>query len=65
MDIEKVIKHFGGVKALARALNVYPQAVYQWKSRGVPQARQYEIEELTDGKFKADRSRLDPPAGAA
>jgi len=58
MDIEKVIKHFGGVKALCRVLNVYAQSIYQWKERGIPLARQYEIEQLSKGKFIADRSHL-------
>lgn len=58
MDIEAVIKHFGGVKPLSQALNVFPQAVYLWKARGVPKARQYEIEALSGGVFVADRSHL-------
>lgn len=58
MDIEKVISHFGGVKPLSQALNIFPQAVYLWKARGIPKARQYEIETLTKGVFVADRSHL-------
>lgn len=58
MDIEKVIKHFGGVKSICRILNVYAQSIYQWKERGIPLARQYEIEQLSKGKFVADRSHL-------
>jgi hypothetical protein len=58
MDIKAVIDHFGGMKPFCQALNVFPQSVYQWKKRGIPLSRQYDIEVLTEGKFLADRSHL-------
>lgn len=57
MDIEQVIKHFGGVKALAKVLDVYPQVIYQWKANGIPLLRQYQIQVLTSGKFQSLKPR--------
>ena len=54
MDIEAVIKHFGSVKAMAKALDVYPQVIYQWKANGIPLLRQYQIQVTTDGQFAVD-----------
>jgi hypothetical protein len=53
MDIDKLIKHFGSVKEMAKALDVYPQAIYQWKEGGIPLLRQYQIQVVTKGRFKA------------
>jgi hypothetical protein len=60
MDIEAVIDHFGGVKALSRALDVYPQAIYQWKASGIPLLRQYQIEVVTKGAFLAEDVEDEP-----
>lgn len=53
MDIDKLIDHFGSVKEMAKALDVYPQAIYQWKEGGIPLLRQYQIQVITKGRFKA------------
>ncbi len=50
-DINQVVQHFGSKTALAKALGIEPQAIYQWKS--VPPRRALEIEKLTDGLFQA------------
>lgn len=34
--VEKVIKRSGGVGALARALEVTPQAIHKWRKFGLP-----------------------------
>jgi transposase-like protein len=34
--VEKVIKRSGGVGALARALDVTPQAIHKWRKAGLP-----------------------------
>ncbi len=47
-----VVAHFGNESDLARALEVKPQAVYQWAGV-VPRGRAFEIEVLTQGKMKA------------
>ena len=54
MDIEAVISYFGSVKAAAKALDVYPQVIYQWKANGIPALRQYQVQVMTKGKLKAD-----------
>ncbi len=48
--LDDVIKHFGGIPALAMALNIRPQAIYQWK-RDIPTARKFEIQVLTKGEI--------------
>jgi len=67
MDINQVIAHFGSTTALCKALGVFPQHVSHWKKRGIPRARQHDIEAVTGGKFVADRSHLPglpkPPKG--
>jgi hypothetical protein len=52
MTTKEAIQHFGGVKQLADALGIWPQAVYAW---GVcpPNAKQYEIEVKSKGALKA------------
>ena len=42
---DKVISHFGSAAAMARALEIKPQAVYQWAGR-IPQLRKYELLDL-------------------
>ena len=52
--INEVVKHFGGQYRLAGALNVSSAAVCLWiKGEKIPPLRAIQIEELTDGKFKA------------
>jgi hypothetical protein len=55
MDAKAVVEHFGGVTATARALDVKPPSVSEWLSTGiVPELRQFQIEVVTQGKFRAD-----------
>lgn len=49
--MNRLIEHFGSRAALAKALGINRQAVYQWDV--VPPARAYQIEVLTGGKIKA------------
>lgn len=51
--MKQLIKHFGSQTALAKILNVDRAAVSQWLVSGIPPKRAIEIEELTQGKFKA------------
>ena len=52
--IDKVIKHFGGQYKLAGALNVSSVAVHLWVKEGkIPPLRAIQIEDLTEGEFKA------------
>lgn len=52
MRTQDAIEHFGGKKELAKALNVWPQVIYQW-GEFPPISRQYEIEVKTCGRLKA------------
>lgn len=57
MTPDELIAHFGGLSAAARALGVKPPSVSEWKAAGrVPRVRQYQIEVVTDGALRADRS---------
>jgi len=58
MDIEEVIKHFGGVVQTALRLGVTRQAVYDWRKSGkIPFARQAQIELESKGTFKTTRGK--------
>lgn len=58
MDIEKVIEFFGKTDLeCAEKLGVTKGAISQWRQDGIPELRQYQIETLTGGRFKADRSK--------
>lgn len=50
---DKIIDFFGSRSELARRLAVAPAAVTQWASDGLPPARAIEIEQISEGHFKA------------
>ena len=52
MKTQDVVNHFGSVAALAAALGVRRQAIYQWGEQ-VPEGRRFEIEVKSGGVFKA------------
>jgi len=53
MDIKTAIKHFGSQSALAQALGLDRQVVWNWKERGqIPIGRQYQIQVITKNKVK-------------
>lgn len=56
MNLNEVADFFGGKKKLADALGIYPSAVTQW-GEIVPLGRQYQIQVLTSGKFKAETAK--------
>jgi len=62
MTKQQAIQHYGTVAALAAALNVRVQAVYQWKS--IPMLCQYELERATDGKLVAGEPNQDQEQAA-
>ena len=62
MTKQQAIQHYGSVAALAAALNVRVQAVYQWKT--IPMLRQYEIERATGGKLVAGEAVSDQEQAA-
>jgi hypothetical protein len=55
MTTQDAIQHFGGLKKLADALGIWPQAVYKWGERP-PLSKQYELEVKTSGALRADRA---------
>lgn len=54
MQKKDVIKHYKGVGRLALALGVSPSSISQWPEE-VPLLRQYQIEVISGGRFKAKR----------
>ena len=62
MDTNNLIEKLGGTVALARALNVRPQAVSQWKKKGIPDARMQTIRLLHPEFF--DESKTDTTEAA-
>jgi hypothetical protein len=45
MKTQEAINEFGGVRKLADALGIWPQAIYKW-GEDVPELRRYQIEAL-------------------
>ena len=52
MKKQQVLDYFGGGTAVARALGIAPPSVTNW-SDPMPELRQLEIEQLTEGKLRA------------
>lgn len=52
MNTREVAEFFGSKKKLADALGIRPSAVTMWGEL-VPTSRQYQIQILSKGKFKA------------
>jgi len=53
MTRSDAIQFFGGIPELARALGITYEAVRQWPEE-MPLLRQYQIQELSDGKLRVD-----------
>jgi hypothetical protein len=56
------IQQFRTVRALADALGITPQAVYQWGDE-VPAGRDFQLEVLTRGALKTSEAHVDDPGG--
>ncbi|WP_312288824.1 Cro/CI family transcriptional regulator [Stutzerimonas nitrititolerans] len=54
MKTQDVADYFGSKKKLADALGIRPSAVTMW-GETIPESRQYQIQVLSKGKFKAGR----------
>lgn len=54
MNTQEVAEFFGNKKKLAEALGIRPSAVTMW-GETIPESRQYQIQVLSKGKFKAGR----------
>ncbi len=51
-QLEDVISHFGGRAKLAKTLGITRAAISFWRV-SIPKGRAYQIQILTEGKFKA------------
>lgn len=54
MNTHEVAEFFGSKTKLAQALGIRPSAVTMW-GETIPESRQYQIQVLSKGKFKAAR----------
>lgn len=54
MTFQDLVDHYGSQQKVAEALGISKQLASYWKKAGVPIGRQYEIQILTGGKFRAD-----------
>ena len=59
MTTQEAIDHYGGIKKLADALSIWPQAIYKWQADGIPLSRQYELQIKTNGALMADNMEDD------
>lgn len=59
MKTREVANFFGSKKKLAEALGIQPSAVTMW-GETVPESRQYQIQVLSKGRFRADRKISQP-----
>lgn len=55
MKTATVIRHYGSIANLARALGIRKQSIYGW-AKSPPPLRQLQIERDTAGKFRAVRN---------
>jgi hypothetical protein len=53
-SFDEVLQHFHGVTGLAVTLGISPQAISQWHGV-IPDARAYQIQVMSNGRFQADR----------
>lgn len=61
MNTQEVAEYFGSKKKLADALGIKPSAVTMWGD-SIPESRQFQIQVLSKGKFKALQKRVSPAA---
>ena len=57
MNFKKLVNHYGSQQAMADELGVDKRTVSWWKTHGIPIARQFQIETMTKGMFKAPRPK--------
>lgn len=58
MTLDSVLEHFKTKAAIARSMDITPQAVQQWFDAGkIPFARQFQLQVITKGKLKASNQR--------
>lgn len=57
MTLQQALSHYGSRLALSHALQVWPETISRWQSKGsgIPYDKQCRLEVLTKGALKADR----------
>ena len=65
MRFQELIDHFGSQQKVADGLGISKQLAAYWKRAGIPLGRQYEIQVLTGGKFRADPAHRVSPSESA
>ena len=65
MKFQELVDHYGSPKQVADALGISKQLAHYWKRNGIPIGRQYEIQVLTAGKFRADPAHTVSPEESA
>lgn len=55
MKKSAALKHFGDIRALAKAIDISTQAVGQWRGDLVPELSAWRIQDATGGKLKVNR----------
>lgn len=53
MKTADAVRHYGGIKELAKELGIWPHNISRW-GENVPMARAYELEVKTGGKLRAE-----------
>jgi len=56
MTHQDVIQHYGSAREAARQLGVTDGAISLWRKRGISRLRQQQIELLTRGVLKAEKT---------
>ena len=58
MTLDNLLAHFKTKTAIAKALDISPQAVQQWfDAKKIPSTRQFQIQIVTKGKLKAEKDK--------
>lgn len=57
--LDKAIEQAGGLSVLAGRIGASPQAVLNWRKRGIPAERVLDIEKATDGHVSRHELRGD------
>lgn len=65
MRYEEAVAHFGSQMAIARLLDCGQSTVAEWRVRGIPVGRQYQLERLSLGALRAEDPVVDRHAAAA
>lgn len=65
MTPQDLLRHFKTITAAAEALQIKPPSISEWvKNDSIPIDRQCQVEVITDGALRADRTKLSNGAAA-